>query len=134
VTASKKAAPAGSRSEMADQEFIDALDQSREVELTVVGRRSGQKTARPVWFVRADRKVQLVPIYGTDSAWYKNVKATPTVRLAVRAGREVEAQAVPVTESRRLGEIVEAFRAKYGNDEFERYYPKPDAAVEVSLD
>jgi deazaflavin-dependent oxidoreductase (nitroreductase family) len=118
---------------VADQQFIDALDDSREVDLTVAGRRSGRESTRPVWFVRANGKIQLVPIYGTDSAWYKNLVATPTVRLAV-GGREVEARAIPVTDSRRVADITGAFRAKYGNENFERLYPKPDAAVEVSLD
>ena len=118
---------------MTDQQFIDALDESSEIDLTVVGRRSGRKSTRPVWFVGASGKIHLVPIYGTDSDWYKNVAATPTVRLAA-GGHEVEAPAIPVTDSRRVAEIVDAFRAKYGDASFERNYPKPDAAVEVSLD
>jgi deazaflavin-dependent oxidoreductase (nitroreductase family) len=118
---------------MAARAFIDALDQSNEVDLTVVGRRSGRESTRPVWFVRANATVQLVPVYGTDTGWYKNVMATSTVRLAA-GGREVEAQAMPVTEAPRIAEIVDAFKAKYGSETFERLYPKPDAAVEVSLD
>jgi deazaflavin-dependent oxidoreductase (nitroreductase family) len=118
---------------MADQQFIDALEESDEVDLTVVGRRSGQESTRPVWFVRAEGKVQLVPIHGTDSSWYRNIEAAPTVRLAA-GGREVEATAIPVSEARRVSEIVDAFKAKYGSDTFERLYPKSDAAVEVSLD
>jgi hypothetical protein len=39
---------------MGDPRFIDALDRSGEVELTVVGRQSGRESTRPVWFVRED--------------------------------------------------------------------------------
>jgi deazaflavin-dependent oxidoreductase (nitroreductase family) len=117
---------------MEDQQLIETLRESQELDLTVVGRRSGRESTRPVWFVLADGKVQLVPIHGSDSGWYKNVVATPTVRLAA-GGHEVEATASPVTDSGRVAEIDDAFRAKYGDREFEEYYPKKDAAVEVEL-
>src|SRR5204862_4825722 len=84
------------------------------------------------WFVRAEGKVQLVPVHGTDSDWYRNVEAAPKVRLGA-AGREVEATATPVDDARRVSSIVDAFKAKYGTETFERLYPKPDAAVEVSI-
>ena len=118
---------------MADHQFIDALEESNEVDLTVVGRRSGKASTRRVWFVRAEGKVQLVPIHGTDSDWYRNVEAAPTVRLGA-GGRDVEARAIPVDDAQRVASIVDAFKAKYGTETFERLYPKPDAAVEVSLD
>src|SRR3954447_26274358 len=118
---------------MADQQFINALEESKEVDLTVVGRRSGKESTRPVWFVRAEGTVQLVPVTGTDSDWYRNIEAAPTVRLGV-GGRDVEATAIPVNDAGRVSSIVDAFKAKYGAETFERLYPKPDAAVEVPLD
>jgi deazaflavin-dependent oxidoreductase (nitroreductase family) len=117
---------------MADQEFSSALDNAREVELTVRGRRSGREITRTVWFVHDDRRVDLVPIHGTDSDWFKNVVATPDVRLAA-GGRELEAAAVPVTDAEPLGAIIDAFKAKYGADTFDELYPKQDAAVELPL-
>ena len=118
---------------MADQRFIEALDESKEVDLTVTGRRSGRQSTRPVWFVRADGEVQLVPIHGTDSGWFKNISAAPSVRLAV-GGSEVEGSAATVTDAGRVAVIVDAFKAKYGADTFERLYPNPNAAVVVPLD
>jgi deazaflavin-dependent oxidoreductase (nitroreductase family) len=117
---------------MADLRFIDALDRSGEVDLTVVGRHSGRESTRPVWFVREDEALYLIPIYGTDSDWYKNVLKTPAIRLRA-AGREAAASATPVSDHGRVAQIRDAFRAKYGDANFERYYPKPDAAVEVSI-
>ena len=37
---------------MADEEFTRALDSSREVDLTVTGRKSGRGITLPVWFTR----------------------------------------------------------------------------------
>jgi hypothetical protein len=118
---------------MADQRFIDALDESKEVDLTVTGRSSGRQSTRPVWFVREGQEIDLVPIYGTDSGWFKNVSATTGVRLAV-GDSEVAGDAVTVTDAGRVAAIVDAFRAKYGADTFERLYPNPNAAVVVPLD
>jgi deazaflavin-dependent oxidoreductase (nitroreductase family) len=117
---------------MADQAFIDALSTTEEVDLTVTGRRSGRESTRPVWFVVEGTSLYLIPITGTDSGWYKNVLATPGVRLRA-GGREADATAAPITDGRRLDHLRDAFRARYGAANFASYYPKPDAAVEVPL-
>jgi deazaflavin-dependent oxidoreductase (nitroreductase family) len=117
---------------MADSDFIAALDAASELDLTVTGRRSGRESMRPVWFVRDEDKLYLVPIDGVDSEWYKNVLARPDVRVAVR-GTELRVHAKPVAKRGRVGEIVAAFRTKYGDASFDRYYPRPDAAVELPL-
>ena len=62
---------------MADEEFTRALDSSREVDLTVTGRKSGRGITLPVWFARDGGTLYLVPVSGSDSNWYKNVLRTP---------------------------------------------------------
>lgn len=44
---------------------------------------------------------------------------------------ELSANAWPVTDSSRVNEIVDAFRAKYGENDVKKYYSKFDAIVEV---
>ena len=41
---------------MADQEFKNAVETSRGIELTVTGRTSGREISNPVWFVRDGEK------------------------------------------------------------------------------
>jgi F420H(2)-dependent quinone reductase len=48
------------------------------------GRRSGRESTRPVWFVRDEAKLYLVPIYGVESEWYKNVLARPDVQVVAQ--------------------------------------------------
>jgi deazaflavin-dependent oxidoreductase (nitroreductase family) len=117
---------------MANEEFIKALEASREIELTVTGRRSGREVTFPVWFVREGEKLYLVPVTGSDSGWYKNVLKTPTIRLAGR-GAQLTARAAPVTDPAQVGEILGKFRARYGARDVAAYYPKQDAALEVPL-
>ncbi|TCB90998.1 DUF2255 family protein [Micromonospora zingiberis] len=110
----------------------DALSGVREVELTVTGRRTGRQIARPVWFVQADDNVFLVPVTGSDSQWYKNVRQTPMVQLAVD-GTALSSSATPITDADQVANIVAMFCDKYGADQFESYYPKHDVAVQVPL-
>ena len=117
---------------MANEEFGRALESTREIELTVTGRKSGREISIPVWFVWDGDKMYLVPVNGSDSDWYKNVLNEPTIRLAA-GGAQLTARATPVTDPARVGELFDMFRARYGARDVERYYPKQDAAVEVPL-
>jgi hypothetical protein len=85
-----------------------------------------------VWFVRQAGTLYLVPVTGTDSQWYRNVLATPAIRLAA-AGTQYATDAVPVKETGNVAQIVDAFRAKYGAQDVASYYSNPNAAVEITL-
>ena len=117
---------------MANEEFIKALESSREVELTVTGRRSGREISIPLWFVREGERLYLVPVNGSDSDWYKNVLKTPAIRLAA-GGTRLTAGAIPVTDPAEVGEILDKFRARYGARDVAAYYPKQDVALQVPL-
>jgi deazaflavin-dependent oxidoreductase (nitroreductase family) len=117
---------------MAAEEFKNALKSADEVEITVTGRKSGRKISHPVWFAEEGEKLELLPVKGSDSDWYKNVLKTPDIHLSVK-GREWTAKATPITDPARVQRIVEKFRAKYGADQVKQYYTKFDVAVEVPL-
>ncbi|MGW4155168.1 nitroreductase/quinone reductase family protein [Micromonospora chersina] len=110
----------------------DALDDVREVEITVTGRRTGRQITHPVWFVLDEDSVFLVPVTGSDSQWYKNVRQTPMIEVTAN-GTALSSSATPITEADRVNHVVELFKAKYGADTVESYYPKHDVAVQVPL-
>ncbi|SDY68879.1 deazaflavin-dependent oxidoreductase, nitroreductase family [Micromonospora pattaloongensis] len=110
----------------------DALGNAREIEITVTGRTSGRESSRPVWFVQDDDRLYLVPVTGSDSDWFKNVRKTPTIRIAAN-GAAVRASAIPITDAARVEGIVGRFRDKYGADQVQAHYTKRDVAVEVPL-
>jgi deazaflavin-dependent oxidoreductase (nitroreductase family) len=117
---------------MTDEDFKRALEASREIQLTVTGRKSGREISIPVWFVQEGDKLYLVPVRGSESDWYKNVLRTPTIRLA--AGQaQLTARATPISDPAKVDQILDKFRAKYGAHDVEAYYPKHDAGVEVLL-
>jgi uncharacterized pyridoxamine 5'-phosphate oxidase family protein len=113
---------------MADSEFLEALKSRSEVELSV--KRSGRWTTRPVWFVVDGATVYLLPVYGTDTKWYKHVTANPEIELSVK-GKKVRAHARPLLDTQHLVDVTTRFRAKYGD--LERYYRKLDVAIEVDI-
>jgi hypothetical protein len=117
---------------MANEEFIKALSSTNEVELTVSGRSSGRAISMPVWFVREDDGLDLVPIRGSDSDWYKNVLRVPTIRLTA-GGAQMTARATPITDPTKVAEIVDKFRVKYGAQEVASHYSKQNVAMEVRL-
>ncbi|MCW3817821.1 nitroreductase family deazaflavin-dependent oxidoreductase [Micromonospora sp. DR5-3] len=110
----------------------DALQGVKEVEITVTGRKTGRQISHPVWFVQEEDSVFLVPVTGSDSDWYKNVRRTPMIQIAAN-GTALSSSATPITDADRVDHVVAMFRDKYGTDQFEAYYPKHDVAVQVPL-
>ena len=108
--------------------FKDHLSRSREINLTVTGRKSGRDISNPVWFVFEKDKLYLLPVKGSDTQWYKNVLKRPSIRVDAR-GAEGELKVVPIADAKEVSSVVEKFRAKYGAGDVKKYYSKFDVAV-----
>jgi len=106
----------------------DRLSRYREITISVTGRKSGRTISIPVWFVWEDDKLHLLPVYGSDTQWYKNALKNPRIRIDVR-GAGADFQAVPITDATGVSSVVEKFRAKYGAGDVKKYYSKFDVAV-----
>ncbi len=116
---------------MARTNFSSALQSTNEIEITVTGRTSGRSLTYPVWFALDGDKLYLIPVKGSETDWYKNLRKTPTIRLAAR-GKTFTTSARLLTDEAQLGKVLEKFRDKYGRN-VKSYYPKLDVAVEVPL-
>jgi deazaflavin-dependent oxidoreductase (nitroreductase family) len=110
----------------------DRLARYREIKISVIGRKSGRKISIPVWFVLDGEKLHLLPVAGSESQWYKNVRKNPSITIDAR-GVEAEFQAVPLTGAKAVQSVVEKFREKYGAGDVKKYYSSFDAAVLVKL-
>jgi deazaflavin-dependent oxidoreductase (nitroreductase family) len=106
----------------------ERLSKYREIELNVVGGKSGRTISNPVWFVFEGDDLFLLPVQGSDTQWYKNVLSNPTIQINAR-GAEAEFQAVAITDAKRVASVVEKFRAKYGAGDVKKYYSKFDVAI-----
>lgn len=112
--------------------FADALQGTSQIDVTVTGRVTGRQISNPVWFVLEDGTVYLLPVRGSATGWFKNVRKTPGLRLTAD-GVSVTATAAPVTDPARVREVIDKFRAKYGGNQIAAYYSQLDVAVEVSM-
>jgi deazaflavin-dependent oxidoreductase (nitroreductase family) len=106
----------------------DRLSRSREITITVTGRKSGRTISIPVWFVLDEDKLYLLPVQGSDTQWHKNVLKNPAIRIKA-GGAEAEFKAIPITDSKQVLSVVEKFREKYGAGDVKKYYSKFDVAV-----
>lgn len=106
----------------------DRLFRSREIEISVTGRKSGRTITNPVWFVLEGEKLYLLPVQGSDTQWYKNVLKNPEIRIT-GGGAEAEFKVAPITDATQVSSVVEKFRDKYGAKDVKRYYSKFDVAV-----
>jgi deazaflavin-dependent oxidoreductase (nitroreductase family) len=114
------------------QELKERLSRYQQINLGVVGRKSGNVISRPVWFVFEANKLSLVPVEGSDTQWYKNILQNPTVHVSAR-GVEGKFQVTSITGKKEVASVVEKFREKYGASDVKKYYSKFDVAVVADL-
>jgi deazaflavin-dependent oxidoreductase (nitroreductase family) len=111
----------------------DRLSRFREINISVTGRKSGRSISIPVWFVMDDQKLYLLPVYGSDTQWYKNVLKNPSIQIDVR-GAEAKVNVVFITDATQVSTVVERFRHKYGASDVRKYYSKFDVAVLAQME
>ena len=110
----------------------DRLSRSREINITVTGRKSGRAVSIPVWFVLEGDKLHLLPVTGSDTQWYKNVLKNPSIQIEA-GGAKAEVKVAPITAPKQVASVVEKFRAKYGPADVKKYYSKFDVALLADL-
>jgi deazaflavin-dependent oxidoreductase (nitroreductase family) len=114
----------------------ERLGRYRQIKITVMGRKSGRRISIPVWFVLEGEKLELLPVAGSETQWYRNVLENPTIGIDAR-GAAAEFRAVPVNGAKAVKAVkavVEKFREKYGASDVKKYYSGFDVAVLVRLE
>ena len=115
-----------------DNVLKDRLSKTKEITITVTGRKSGRTISIPIWFVFDDEKLYLLPVQGSNTQWYKNVLKNPMIRIDA-GDAEAELKVVPVTDATQVSSVVEKFRHKYGANDVKKYYSNFDVAVLARL-
>jgi hypothetical protein len=110
----------------------DRFSRSSEISITVTGRKSGRSISIPVWFVWEGDELNLLPVRGSDTQWYKNALNNPMIRIDAR-GTEAECNAIPITDPKKVESVVEKFCGKYGAGDVKKYYSKIDVAVVAQM-
>jgi hypothetical protein len=108
------------------------LARTRQIKISVTGRKSGATITIPVWFVLEENKLYLLPVSGSDTQWFKNLKKNRSLGVST-GGLEANVKPVLVRDPEAVKAVVEKFRAKYGTADVKKYYRKFDVAVRVGL-
>ena len=116
---------------MATSNLASVLSDVEDIQLGVIGRRTGRKRTRPIWFALEGGTVYLLPVAGSNTEWYKNVLEHPTITLSAKGARWT-GRARPITDRARVRAVVRRFRAKHGAADVKKYYSKLDVALAVS--
>jgi deazaflavin-dependent oxidoreductase (nitroreductase family) len=94
------------------KDFVKALKTRRQISITVTGRRTGRAITIPVWFVSDDRALWLLPVYGSDTQWYRNLEKNRGV--TIRAGaKRLDLCARLRKDARSVSTVIRRFREKY---------------------
>jgi hypothetical protein len=58
--------------------------------------------------VHEGNTLYLLPNYGSDTKWYKNLLVDPTLKISVNGGgeEEIPARGKPITDSNRVNDIL----------------------------
>jgi deazaflavin-dependent oxidoreductase (nitroreductase family) len=117
---------------MAPHNLAQALKRRRQISITVTGRRSGRAITMPVWFVSDDRAIWLLPVHGSKTQWYRNLKTNRAI--AVQAGSESQDLRAKLVQSVGVvNGVIRQFREKYTPEEVKRWYSGLDVAVQIPL-
>jgi deazaflavin-dependent oxidoreductase (nitroreductase family) len=121
------------KSPIDEDRFFRALKDRKQISISVTGRSSGRTITLPVWFVLVEDALWLLPVYGSETQWCRNVQKNP--EITIKAGSEqITLRARVVKEAAAVRRVIGWFRKKYTPEIVKRLYPGPlDVAVRVRL-
>ena len=64
----------------------ERLGRYRQITISVIGRKTGRRISIPVWFVLEGDELHLLPVAGSESQWYKNVRKKLLISYVLSAG------------------------------------------------
>jgi len=108
------------------------LARTRQTKISVTGRKSGATITIPVWFVLDADKLYLLPVYGSDTQWFKNVEKNRSLAISA-GGLEASFKPTLMRDPKAVKAVIEKFRARYGAADVKKYYSKFDVAVRIGL-
>ncbi len=112
-------------------DLAKGLSGESEVQIEFV-RENGQKRKIPVWFTLQGRTLELLPMYGLKTKWFRAVESTG--RLGVMGkGTSVSASPEVLRDPKEVGAIKRRFAAKYGEKDVKRYYPTSEVALKILI-
>ena len=112
---------------MADSEFVKSINGRDEIDI-IFAKKDGKRRTIPVWFVVSEGKVELLPMYGLKTKWFRAVEGSGSAEIRAEKN-SVPARLRFVREATEVDRVKQRFSEKYGEPDVRRYYPTSEIAV-----
>ena len=114
--------------------IAQALQHDRTIDITTIGRKSGQPRRIEIWFHKVDNRLFITGSPGHRD-WYANLVAQPrfTFHLKESVQADLPATAVPITDEMQRQEILSAILQKLGRSHDLAAWMPASPLVEVKL-
>ncbi|MEZ4675371.1 MAG: nitroreductase/quinone reductase family protein [Caldilineaceae bacterium] len=101
------------------QAIQQALITDQVIDITTIGRKSGEPRRIEIWFHNLDGRLYITGTPGRPRDWLANLLAHPnfTFHLKESTQANLPARAVPITEAGERREVLTAILQKLGRDE-----------------
>ncbi len=111
-----------------------ALTQDRTIDITVIGRRSGQPCRLEIWFHNLDGRIYISGLPGPRD-WYANLLAHPefTFHLKESVQADIPARARPITDPGQRRSVLLTLLAGLGREGELEAWVERSPLVEVEL-
>lgn len=117
-----------------DSKIAEALEKDMVIDITTVGRKSGEKRRIEIWFHYIDEQVYITGLPGKRS-WYANMLANPemTFHLKNSTKADIPATATPITAADSKRPILEKILENIERSEQIEAWVKDSPLVHVQL-
>lgn len=117
---------------MANESLADALAGKDEVQITFVKSKDGKRYTIPVWFVLDGTRLQLLPMHGLKTHWFRDVVKGGGMKVGTKNVMKRVAPNV-VRNPGKVEEVKKLFSQKYGEADVRKYYSTSEVALEIPL-
>ncbi|HKT21534.1 MAG TPA: nitroreductase/quinone reductase family protein, partial [Nitrososphaerales archaeon] len=102
-----------------------------EGKLTVTTRKTNRQVTFPVWFVVQGKTVHLLPVHGSATDWYRNLKKNGNVTISI-AGNVYGGAARAAQGKEAVKPVMDLFRDKYGDRNCTNFFgDRADVVVSI---
>ena len=108
------------------------LSKTREITISVTGRKSGKTISLPIWFAHEPGKLLFLPVQGSQTNWYRNLRKNPQIQIKADT-LKLAGKARLVEDKAKTNLVADMFRVKYGAGDVKKYYSNFDVNVEVPI-
>ena len=111
--------------------FKKALADTKEISITVKGRKTGKQLTLPIWFGLDGNTLYLLPAKGSATQWFKNLQTSRSITLTA-GNQKFSGKFTASKEKETVQKVVGLIRNGYGEKGL-TYYSNSDVAVIVGL-